>query len=153
MSGTPSWPRISAAFHINSIASFNGARPRCWLCPFSSAPAANAGKGENASISLAKDAPWCLHLLDKEQLALYATLRDLVRQWALWLCPGCFPRHGAETAGLSPLAQAAVEIIAASLPRTHGLYREARLWRRALYSCGTSKTGTKTHMKQQAPEN
>lgn len=98
------------------------------------------------------NAPWCLHLLEEDQLALYGALRDLAREWALWLCPGSFLRHGADAAELSPLAKAAVEIIAASLPRHDRLYPEARLWRRALYRRRTPKLGHNQKPTQQTTE-
>ena len=96
--------------------------------------------------------PWCLGLLDENQRAHYDSLRDLSRQWALWLAPGAFVRHGAGAALLSPLAKAAVEIIAASLPRGDRLAPEARLWRRALYRSKTSKIGAKPEPQDQTTE-
>jgi hypothetical protein len=97
-------------------------------------------------------APWCLHLLTKEQRGLYDELCDLVREWALWLRPGSFQHHGADAPGLNPLAKAALEIIAAILPSGYRLWPEARLWRRALYRCKTSKIGTKPEPAQQTTE-
>lgn len=99
------------------------------------------------------NAPWCLDLLEEDQLALYAALLDLTREWALWLYPGSFVNRGAEAPDLSPLGKAAVEIIAATLPRRDRLWPEARLWRQALYRCKASKIGTKPEAAQQTTEN
>ena len=96
--------------------------------------------------------PWCLGLLDENQRAHYDSLRDLSRQWALWLAPGAFVRHGAGAVLLSPLAKAAVEIIAASLPRGDRLHPEARLWRRALYRSRTPKIAARSEAAQQTTE-
>ncbi|KQV34706.1 MULTISPECIES: hypothetical protein [unclassified Rhizobium] len=103
-------------------------------------------------ISRETKAPWCLGLLTGNQQALYESLRDLARQWAVWLVPGAFVRHGTDAATLSPLAKAAVEIIAASLPRSDRLHPEARLWRRALYRCKTPKIGARSAAVEQTTE-
>lgn len=96
--------------------------------------------------------PWCLGLLDENQHALYESLRDLARQWAVWLVPGAFVQHGKDAATLGPLAKAAVEIIAASLPRGDRLHPEARLWRRALYRSRTPKIAARSEAAQQTTE-
>ncbi|WP_075292652.1 hypothetical protein [Pararhizobium arenae] len=100
----------------------------------------------------AGNTPWCLRELDSEQLAVYGSLRDLAREWALWLYPGSFLRQGEEAAGLNAQAKAAVEIIAASLPRGDRLYPEARAWRRALYRRRAPKNGTPPKATQQTTE-